>query len=360
MCRRYLFFIGTLCNGGAERVVSILAGKMAEKGLNIEILTYYERERSYEIHPNVKISSVETLTKTTNKIKNLFWLRKYFRENAKVVLSFLAPFNMMAIIAGMGSGIPVIVADRNDPNKVPSNRVIRIIRDFLYVFADKIVVQTEKNKKYFNCSIQKKCIVIYNPVDLGDYHAIALKTHSKRKIVTAGRLMPQKNQKMLINAFSAILKQKMEYELVIYGEGPNRQELECLVKERGLESKVSLPGNVTDLYEKIKDAELFVLSSDYEGMPNALIEAMCMGLPCISTKVSGAIDLIQNGKNGILTEIGSESELTGAMQMLLGNNDARLRLAKEAVKLGDELSTDKIVKQWTDVIEDVISKKCEE
>lgn len=357
MSKKYLFFIGTLCNGGAERVVSILAGKMAEMGLDVEILTYYERERSYEIHPNIKVSSVEKLSKTTNKIKNLFWLRKYFRENAKVVISFLAPFNMLAITAGIGSSIPVIVADRNDPNKIPGNQIIRKLRDLLYLFADQIVVQTQKNKTYFPQAVQKKCTVIYNPIDLGVYHAIALKTSAKKKIVTAGRLMPQKNQTMLIRAFAETAAQNSEYELVIYGEGPCRQELEHLIMELGLETKVSLPGNVSDLHERIKDAELFVLSSDYEGMPNALIEAMCMGLPCISTKVSGATDLIQNGKNGILTEIGAERELAEAMYTLLQNPAARQQIAEEAVKLGNELFTDRIVKQWLDVAEKVISNE---
>ena len=164
--KRHIFFIGTLRNGGAERVVSILASKMAEQGTDTEILMYYDKPVFYEVSPKVKLTVVETETGTKSKSKNLLWLRKYFKENATVVISFLAPFNMMAIAANLGSGTPIIVADRNDPTKVPSKFVVRKTRDFLYRFADGIVVQTQKNKAYFSNSVQRKSSVIYNPVDL--------------------------------------------------------------------------------------------------------------------------------------------------------------------------------------------------
>lgn len=352
MSKRYIFFIGTLCNGGAERVVSILASKMAELGLEVEILTYYFRERSYEVHPDVMVTSVETLAGTTNKLKNIVFLRKYFQKHAKVVLSFLAPFNMIAIIAKLGTGIPIIVADRNDPRKIPANFCVRKIRDILYVYAEKVVLQTENNKKYFNHRVQDKASVIYNPVDLKKYTGLALKSEKEKMIVSAGRLMEQKNQKMLIRAFALIKKKFPEYCLVIYGEGSYRAELEQLIDKMELQDKVFLPGSINDLHARMKSAEIFVLSSDYEGMPNALIEAMCMGLPVISTKVSGAVDLIHDGENGLLIETGAEAELVEALERLLSDADLRERLAGEAVKVSEKLLPDKIVKQWIEALDE--------
>ena len=352
--KRHIFFIGTLRNGGAERVVSILASKMAEQGMDTEILMYYDKPVFYEISPKVKLTVVEKESGTKSKGKNLLWIRKYFKEHAKVVISFLAPFNIMAIAANLGSGTPIIVADRNDPTKVPSKFVVRKVRDFLYRFADGIVVQTQKNKAYFSKAVQKKSTVIYNPVDLKEYAGIALSTPKEKKIVTAGRLMPQKNQKMMIRAFAEVLDTHPDYELVIYGDGPSEGELKELVKQLGITENVSLPGNVKDLHERIKSAEMFVLSSDYEGMPNALIEAMCLGLPSISTKVSGATDLIEDKSNGMLVDQNDQAGLTEAFQMLIENQELTTVIAKNSVKLNEDLELSKIMNQWIAFIKMVL------
>ena len=352
--KRYIFFIGTLRNGGAERVVSVLASQMAEEGMEVEILTYYDKPVFYKISDKVKLTVVEKENGNKNKIQNLFWLRNYFKKNAQVVISFLAPFNMMAIGANLGNGIPMIVADRNDPTKIPSNKVVRAIRDFLYRLADGVVVQTEKNRKYFSKTVQKKSAVIYNPVDLKEYAGAALQSQKVKKIVTAGRLMPQKNQKMMIRAFAEVLKTHPGYELVIYGEGPSRQELESLVDELGLGSNVSMPGNVSDLFERMKDSEMFVMTSDYEGMPNALIEAMCLGLPCVSTMVSGATDLIKNHENGLLVEVNDQNGFEKAMIELLDNPELSQKISQKSVELNEMLKLSKINEQWISFIKTVL------
>ena len=347
--KKTMFFVSSLDDGGAQRVISILASRMVQKGMDVEIVTYLDAPVLYPIHSEVKITCVQKETEKKSLISNLLWLRSYFKENAEIVLSFLAPFNMIALVATMGLRVPIVVADRNDPAKVPGNKVIRIARDILYVFADQVVVQTEANKAYFKV-LSKKTTVIYNHVDLKEYTGLGLKSEKDKIIVSAGRLMPQKNQKMLIDAFSAIMKKFPEYQLVIYGEGNYREELESYVKALKLEERVFMPGSVTDLYDKMKSAELFVLSSDYEGMPNALIEAMCMGLPVISTKVSGATDLINHGKNGLLTEVGDKKEMENAMEQMLSDENLREQMAIEAVQLAEMLRTDEILQQWQKII----------
>ena len=347
--KKTMFFVSSLDDGGAQRVISILASRMVQKGMDVEIVTYLDAPVLYPIHSEVKITCVQKETEKKSLMSNLLWLRSYFKENAEIVLSFLAPFNMIALVATMGLRVPIVVADRNDPAKVPGSKVIRIARDILYVFADQVVVQTEANKAYFKL-LSKKTTVIYNPVDLKEYTGLALKSEKDKIIVSAGRLMPQKNQKMLIDAFSAIMKKFPEYQLVIYGEGNYREELESYVKSLKLEERVFMPGSVTDLYDKMKSAELFVLSSDYEGMPNALIEAMCLGLPVISTKVSGATDLINHGKNGLLTEVGDKKEMENAMEQMLSDENLREKMAIEAVQLAEMLRTDEVLKQWQKII----------
>lgn len=341
-----VFFIGALGSGGAERVVSILTRQYVQKGIPVEIVLYYDEHPFYDIQPEIKITYVERETGSRNMLKNILWLRRYFIQNADLVISFLAQFNMVALAAAFATGIPIIVADRNDPRHMPKQAPVRIARNLMYHFADAIVVQTQHNKEYFSPVLQKKCSIIYNPVDLQGKKGLALRTAKKPRIVSAARLMKQKNQLMLLDAFAQIQKDFPAYTLTIYGEGPFRPELEKRIRELRLEGSVFLPGKVQNVFDCMADAELFVLPSDFEGMPNALIEAMCLGLPVISTKVSGATDLIMDGENGLLTDVGNTEQFEDAMRQMLADAELRRGCANEAVKLNEQLHTDIITAQW--------------
>lgn len=352
--KRIVFFAGTLLQGGAERVISVLSRSFAEQGLDVSILCYYDSEIFYNIHPKVKLFSVEKETGTKNKIRNLLWMRKFFKQNADVIISFMAKFNMLAIFAHFGLKMPIIVADRSDPFVVPNNPLLRKLRDLLYNFADRVVLQTKRNYSYFSKSIQNKAEIIANPVDVGEFGGVALKTEKRQKIVSVGRLIPLKNQKMLIDAFAKVSEKYNDYTLTIYGDGSYRNDLENYINALSLSEKVLLPGNQKDIFSKIADAQLFVLSSNYEGMPNALIEAMCMGLPVISTDVSGAADFIENGVNGLIVECNNLEQMVSALDKMLGDNEFCKAAAENAVSVAAKVDTDTIAKKWFKVIEDII------
>ena len=356
MNKRYVIFIPTLSQGGAERVISLLSGEMAERDLSVTILLYKDREPFYTVDPRVKLVYVPRESGSTNLLKNLLWMRKYYRENADAVLSFLAPFNILTLLATLGGKQTVIVADRNDPRFVPDKWPVRKLRDFLYRFAHGVIVQTKHNQAYFSRAVQKKSTIIYNPVDLGEKAGLALRCEKQKRIVSVGRLMPQKNQLMLLEAFARVREKHPQYRLIICGEGPFRKELEEEIVRLGLTDWVELPGNVKDVHDRIAPAELFVLSSNYEGMPNALIEAMCLGLPVISTAVSGATDLIQDGKNGLLVNCGDTDALVDAMLQLLEDPEKREAFGNEAVKLNDMLKIGDITRRWLDAVEHYSTK----
>lgn len=348
--KRFVIFIGALTQGGAERVISILSKKMHEERFDVQILLFYDREIFYEIDPAVKITVVEKESGSFNILKNILWIRNFFKANADVIISFLAPFNIMALIAHMGLRSKIIVADRNDPRFVPANPMIRKLRDILYRFSDGVVLQTSHNRNYFSKAIQRKSVIIGNPIDLGEKAGAGLVTVKRHEIVSVGRLMPQKNQAMLLSAFVNISDDFPEYCLTIYGEGPERDALEKQANELGVKEKVHLPGSVKDVHDRIADSELFVLSSNYEGMPNALIEAMCIGLPCISTDVSGATDLIISGENGWLVKVGDTEALIHQMRRLLSDPGERNKYAQNSVDLNSKLEVNKIMKEWIDFI----------
>lgn len=347
---KIIFFTGEFTEGGAERVISILTNEFVRRGFDIEILKYLNTENFYSVNEIVKITSVIENTKTNNKLTNLKWMHNYFKNNADLVISFLASWNIMALLANAGNKVPIIVADRNDPYKIPSNPLIRKARDILYYKADYVVLQTLRNQRYFSKSIQNKSVVIPNPIDLGDKVGKALKTPKENVIVNVGRLKPQKNQKMLINSFKEVLNKYPDYKLVIYGEGDYRKELEKHIDNLDLKDKVILAGNQKDVLDKIMSAKLFVMSSDYEGMPNALIEAMCLGLPCISTKVSGTEELIEDGVNGLLVDTRNEDELTKAILKMLNEKKLQNVFGENSKKISKKLKVSCIVGEWTNII----------
>lgn len=350
---KIVFFVGEFSEGGAERVISILVNQMVERGFCVEIMKYFKSENFYKTNEKIKISSIEENTNTTNIIKNVLWLRKFAKKNSDVFISFLAPFNILASLALFGTKVPLIVADRNDPSKIPTNAVLRVVRNFLYRFADAVVLQTTNNKNYFDSTVKRKGVVIPNPINMDDYLGYANKQKKEDIIVSVGRLQPQKNQKMLIDVFNSIKDRYPELKLVIYGEGSYRSELEKHISELKLTDKVLLPGKEKDIFNKISSAKAFVMTSNYEGMSNALIEAMCLGLPVISTKVSGTEDLIMNGENGIVIELNDAAALEDSLTKILDDSEYSSKLADNAVNIYNTLKTDVITDRWIDLIDKV-------
>lgn len=353
---KILISIGSICQGGAERVVSIISKKFLDLGYDVELLLYYDRDIFYSVDSRVKVTIEERyISKGHGRqiLKHLIWRRKYIKEQKPdVVISFLAPFNMLNIVSMFGLNIPLVVADRNDPKKVPENYFIRKGRDFLYEFTNGVVLQNNTNKVYFSKRIQRKSKVIYNPIDLKQYTASSLYVETKEKvIVSVARVVEQKNPLLLLRAFKTVSNKFPEYKLLYLGNGDMLDAVVHEAEKLGIRHKVDLPGAVLNVFERIKSAELFVLNSNYEGMPNALLEAMCLGLPVISTKVSGAVDVIKNGENGLLVDCNDENGLAEAITKMLSDQKLRLKCANNASKLANELNVDKIVDKWVAYIE---------
>ena len=217
----------------------------------------------------------------------------------------------------------------------------------MYAKAAVAVMQTHRARNYFPQKVQDNAVIIPNP--------IAVKTvataQRKHRIVTAGRLTGQKNQKMLIDAFSVLHKIHPEYTLDIYGDGPLKENLQQQIDSLGLIQAVTLKGNVPNIHEQIADAEIFALPSNYEGLSNALLEAMMMGLPVISTDCAGSDEVIRNGENGLLIPVGDQKALENALEQLIADQTFSARLGQTAKEDSAQYAVDSVIAQWREAIE---------
>lgn len=342
----------TLSSGGAERVLSILSNCFVQNYPKVTFVLWKHAEIFYDIDENVQIIDIELLLKTTNELQKILWFRKFIRNNSdSVLLSFLYPYNMRVLISTLGLCAKIIIAERRDGSKVKGGKLIRGIRNLLYRRAHKIVIQTPSNKKNYPLFLQKKIVTIPNPIRFNDsLIGAAIQISPQKSIVTVGRLIKEKNHIFLIKTFKEFIEKDSEYTLTIFGEGPLRHMLESEISKLGLNNRVFLPGNVRNIEDNIINANIFVLPSLSEGMPNALFEAMSLGLPCISTKVNGAIDYIQDGVNGFLIDSNDQRMLLDRLHDLSCNEALSSKIAQNATKISDMLNQENIKHCWLNVL----------
>lgn len=353
MAKKIFFVLGAMRKCGAERVVSNLANKFSEN-YDIEIILLLQNVVEYDLPNNVKISFLDT-SSYWNMLKPFMWLtklRKTIRESKpEIIISFFSRINILVLISSIGLNKKIIISERNDPMKDGRSSFIRLLTQIIYPLSNKIVFQTDYAKSCFRKKIQEKSVVIHNPV-LIDYDFSEGKK-LKKTLVSVGRLIDQKNHKLLIDAFFDINKIFPEYTLEIYGEGMLKSSLNEQIRELKLESSVKLMGKTSNIFTKVYNADIFILSSDYEGLSNALLEAMYLETPVISTNCAGSNEIIVDKYNGLLTNVGSKSQLVEMILYLIENYSNVGYMVSNAKTTVNEMAIDKIIIKWNDIIKGI-------
>lgn len=348
-----VFVVPSLSGGGAERVVSVLANKLSERDFKVNVICLLKPEHTYYTSEKVSVFFIHRETKNRLK-RNLEKFSDFIRLLKKIspdtIISFTYDCSMITSVANIFINAKLIISERNDPNNDPSRKWLRIIRNFLYNFGDGFVFQTEDAKSYYGKNIQKKSVVIGNPIN--EKLPLPYEGDREKRIVCVSRLAPQKNIKMLIDAYDIAKKELAEYIVEIYGDGPLKQELLNYIEGKGLSDKIILKGYCTNVYDSILKSSIFVLPSDYEGISNSMLEALALGIPVISTDcpIGGAKMYIKNGKSGILVKVGDVQELSLKIKELAYNEKMRNNFSKESRKIMRVLSADTISREWVDLI----------
>ncbi|MBQ6394925.1 MAG: glycosyltransferase [Atopobiaceae bacterium] len=352
--KRILVLISSIGGGGAERVTCSLASELSKRH-RVWLMYFHRKDTTYPLAPDVKLIDgtykrnareyegiLRKAVGGTNKLERRLLILSTRREHSiDSTLSMMVDANHLNAQVG---GMRKVMSERNDPSRKSENHQ-RTARGS-YRAADCVVFQSEKVRSMFASEVGPRGVIIPNPVGPD---TVAAPVRAKR-IVTMGRLIDQKNHALLIRAFAAFHADHPGYTLSIYGEGELEEELRSLAAELGVSGSVIFEGFREDIHEAIADAEMFVLSSDYEGLSNSLIEAMLMGIACISTDCTGSDELIHDGADGLLTPVGNVDALASAMAELADDPALREKLERNGMARRWEFSPENVVRQWERIL----------
>lgn len=360
--KKIYFYISNLAKGGAERVCINLAEYFHSSGYDVAIITSYKSNEEYNLSSKIRRILLNETYYSGNIIYRNLILIKRLRQIIKIdkpdiIISFMAESNLRLLLSTIGLDVTRIVSVRNDPDEEYKGLIGRIVGKLILPTANGCVYQTEQAKNWFPKKLRDKSAVIKNPVREEVFNIT--RNPVTGRIINIGRLEDQKNQKMLINSFEIVLEKYPKADLLIYGEGGLRDELEKIIANKGLNDNIKLCGYFNDIGSTLSKADIFILSSDYEGLPNSLMEALSAGVPCISTDCpcGGPKSLIVNGVNGILVPTNDESKLAEAIIDLLSDDSKKENLSKNAKEFSKDYSTEIINNEWKDYLELVAASK---
>lgn len=339
--------------GGAERQIILLSNQLAIRGHEVVLCVLVDNLSTYPIDERVRIvdlTSVENTARTSvgKIVKRLIAFRKLIKkERPDIIINYNLQSAYFCLTLPKKQRGKVIYSERGDPYDDEYTGLLGKLRDITVPRMDGLVFQSEGARDFFDERVKRKSIVIHNSVNVPQ-EKYPIPTVREKRIVNVGRLHPQKNQALLIDAFSQISNAFSDYILEIFGDGELQVALENQINNLGLNERVRIIPSRKDLWDCIYNASLFVLSSDFEGMPNALMEAMALGLPCISTdcRPGGARSLIESGVNGLIVPLRSVNDLSWAMSQCLSKPDVSERLALNARNIMNTHSEKVLFDKW--------------
>ena len=352
-------YINKLNDGGAERAMSVVGNGLVQLGHQVSMVTDYSTATEYPLHSSIErvvldgeftgVTSKGRIQRTLRRISNLRKLCK--EQRAHIVISFMRESNFRAILATRFLKTKNLISVRIDPKIGYKSKGVALLAKMLYPLADGCVFQTQEAQEWFSNRIQRKSRVIFNPVSDAFYTTESAPMQEKR-VVSCGRLSKQKRFDLLIDAFDKVSDDFPEYTLEIYGVGELQEQLQAQIEKLHRTDRIRLMGRCEDIPNAIKDASLFVLSSDFEGLPNALMEAMALGLPVISTDCGGggARALIEDGVDGAIVPCDDAEALACAIKTFLSAPEEMARRGENAKQKGQSFAAENIVAEWESYI----------
>lgn len=353
--------ISSLSLGGASRVMSLLANYWAERGDDIMLITLDTAAAdAFSLDARVRRVALDMMQDSSGMFAALANNRRRLvaihesiaASGADVVLSFEDRMNVLVVLATVGLGVRQVLCERTDVTRHRIGKLWPILRRLSYPLATALVVQTRALLPWAQSVMfsKRRVRVIPNPVLIERFAACNADSNRPLTIVSVGRLAPEKGYDVLLRAFAEVARDFPAWRLIIAGDGAERESLAALMRALNLDGQVRLAGYVPEPEEVLANASIFVMSSRYEGFPNALLEAMASGLAVISTACTGSVELITHGVNGMLVPVDSRSELADAMRQLMKDAGMRHQLGRNARSAAQRYSLDSVIKEWDALI----------
>lgn len=366
--RKIVFHLNSLGLGGAEQVVTTLANYFVNQGDKIYIATEWVSQEEYKIDKRIErvhVGLTVEQEKVNSKIQ--FFIRiKNLRDFIKrvhpdIVISFAQAANYRAMMATQFLKTPVMISVRTDPYLNYTGFRDKVFIPLFLSKAAGSVFQTENARNFFPSKLKKHSRIILNPIN--DKYLNREKPQKRREaVVHSGRLVDCKNQQLLIDAFLKVHQRYPEYKLEIYGgnsEDGTEEALQQSIMRNHADNYIFLMGESSNLEKQLIDGAVYAFSSDWEGLPNALMEAMALGLPVVATDCpcGGPRTLIQNGENGILVPVKNVDAMAEAIMLLIENKELAEELGKNARKISEIANSEAICCQWREYIEELCEHK---
>lgn len=357
---RVLLFIGKLVpGGGGEKILTMIANHLAENGWEVCIATLLSSKVDREhFHLDNRINVVDIHpVHTKGYSKNvIFWLRNIRKiavnSRPDVIISFFGRINALVLTATIGIDTPVVVSERNNPKRDRRGKLMLKYCDWIYRRAKAIVFQTRYEQSCFSAIHAPRSLVIHNPIEIEEVREVPIE---RNLIVSVGKLERQKNQQMLIKAIEIVRERIPKVRCEIYGEGTLRKELQQVIDKLGLQNNVALAGKSVDILDRIAKCQVFVMTSDYEGLSNAQMEAMMLGKICVSTDYEGVEELISDGENGVIVPRNDVNRLADVLSEILldedGDDDEMGQNARKRILAFDSPI---ILNQWSNLLQSII------
>ncbi|KIG03222.1 glycosyltransferase family 4 protein [Caballeronia concitans] len=355
--------VSSMGSGGAERVAATLVNAWSERGDNVTLVATYSRKRACFYALSDKVRFIHLADRVGKRrvgvigyVERQLALRAFIRESRPdVVVSFLYNVNVASVLATVGQRVPLIVCEHNDPSADGRSPFWNLATRIAYPYADAVTVLTENVVKPFRAMIPRvrHMAVMPNPLppELFSQPAPAASTDARMRLVSFGRLHPQKNYGLLIDSFASIAKRFPQWDLTIWGEGAERAALQARIDQHGLNERVFMPGVTSEPWMEMRRAQAFVMSSRFEGFGLALAESMALGVPAVAVDCpSGPRDITRDGEDALLVPPNDRDALAAALTRLLGDEALRAELARKgAESIRERYAVSAILRLWDDL-----------
>ncbi len=359
---KLLFVSGNLSDGGAQRVIAVISSQLAKMGHEVNLLLFARNEKEYPVDPAVKITALGENFQEYSKLSGLqrmLTIRKKVKSiQPDVAVGFLEG-GYGLFLATLGMKFPSVASVRNNPDVVLKKKGVRAtINRVWFSAADAVVLQTSRQKDQVKKFNWKNKTIIPNPVS---DNALNMEPHNYdrpcRRIVMAGRLAEQKNYPMALKAMQKVLEKYPDTKLDIFGKGKQEESLQTMIQEMGLNENVRLMGWTQDTLGEYANSDIYVMTSDFEGMPNALMEAMAAGLPCVSTDCdTGPEDLITDGENGYLVQLGDADALAERLIQIIEMPSSKRKAIGEKAKqtMNNNFNVEAVAEKWEALMQELM------